>query len=258
MKKKRQDSREDVSCVDVPAVTGSDVTFSTDVSNHPTEITWFRDRSMIVELEEGRPPNFYRWGDRVITDLQSGTFILKSVTPEDSGEYKVERLVQGHITEEVFTLLVQDPVCKVEIRNITKENNVTLRCTCPDQSAPPKYKWVNESEHVVSEDWPLTVQKTNDQQWYGCEAWNDVSRSNATVILPALIDPGSLSAGSSTLIITVIIIILIILFIIGISTFVVLQKRKKKRTISNGNRKEIQISPEEAYLNDNREQPNSS
>ncbi|XP_069802295.1 uncharacterized protein [Dendropsophus ebraccatus] len=90
----------------VKLLSGSDAVFRADVSDRPSEITWLIGRDKIVDLEQGRLPDFYRMKERVVADLEKGTLILKVVTPADSGQYRANRLVEGKIFTNDFRLLV--------------------------------------------------------------------------------------------------------------------------------------------------------
>ncbi|XP_069802288.1 uncharacterized protein [Dendropsophus ebraccatus] len=194
----------------VKLLSGSDAVFRADVSDRPSEITWLIGRDKIVDLEQGRLPDFYRMKERVVADLEKGTLILKVVTPADSGQYRANRLVEGKIFTNDFRLLVFDHVCPVVIRNSTTGNNVTLQCKCSDRGAQPsKYEWYNHTSRLSGEE-SLMVQKGESAQLYRCVASNDLSKSEANVTVPAQTTAsGKRSYGLYGLIILPIIIVFI-------------------------------------------------
>ncbi|XP_069616533.1 basement membrane-specific heparan sulfate proteoglycan core protein-like [Ranitomeya imitator] len=171
----------------ITKVTGSSVTFRASGDVQPSEITWLKNEIKIVDLEEGKKPDFYGFyniKDRVDLNLTEKTFILRDVSPEDSGLYKAMLLVNGRITDLFFSLLVLDPVCKVSVQTMTVWHNVTLSCSCSSDGArPSQYKWRNVS-HRVSDQQNLTVSMGKEPQTLWCVASNEVSSSEATVTVP--------------------------------------------------------------------------
>ncbi|XP_073524847.1 uncharacterized protein [Phyllobates terribilis] len=171
----------------ITGVTGSNVTFRASVIVRPSEINWLKNEIKIVDLEEGKEPDFYRFyniKERVIVNLAEKTFTLLDVIPGDSGRYKAMLLVDGIFTNIFFSLRVLDPVCNVSVLNTTVGNNVTLRCSCSSDGAEPaQYEWRNVS-HRLSVQQNLTVSMGEKPQTLWCIASNEVSSSNATIIVP--------------------------------------------------------------------------
>ncbi|XP_069616527.1 uncharacterized protein [Ranitomeya imitator] len=198
-------------------VTGSSVTFRAGGDVQPSEITWLKDETKIVDLEEGKEPDFYGFyniKDRVDANLTEKTFILRDVTPEDSGLYKAVLLVNGRITDLFFSLRVLDPVCKVSVQNTNVGNNVTLNCSCSSDGArPSQYKWQNVT-HRVSDQQNLTVSMGKEPQTLWCVASNEVSSSEATVTVPRR--GPDLDKRPHYPIIAAVLLILIVLVIIGL------------------------------------------
>ncbi|XP_073407136.1 uncharacterized protein [Dendrobates tinctorius] len=170
----------------ITKVSGSVVTFRVNADVRPSEITWLKNENKIVELEEGREPDFYPFydiKDRVGVNLTEKTFTLQAVTPEDSGAYKAVLLVDDRLLNDFFSLRVLDPVCNVSIQNTIVGHNVTLSCSCSSGGArPSQYKWQNgitESDQQI-----LTVSMGKEPKTLWCVASNEVSSSNATVTVP--------------------------------------------------------------------------
>ncbi|XP_073524844.1 uncharacterized protein [Phyllobates terribilis] len=171
----------------ITGVTGSNVTFRASVNVRPSEINWLKNEIKIVDLEEGKEPDFYRFyniKERVIVNLAEKTFTLLDVIPGDSGRYKAMLLVDGTYQNLFFSLRVLDPVCNVSVQNTTVGNNVTLRCFCSSDGAEPvQYEWRNVS-HRLSVQQNLTVSMGEKPQTLWCIASNQVSSSNATITVP--------------------------------------------------------------------------
>ncbi|CAJ0947001.1 unnamed protein product [Ranitomeya imitator] len=182
----------------ITKVTGSSVTFRASGDVQPSEITWLKNEIKIVDLEEGKKPDFYGFyniKDRVDLNLTEKTFILRDVSPEDSGLYKAVLLVNGRITD-LFSVcwcscsnllsvtVIPQSVCKVSVQTMTVWHNVTLSCSCSSDGArPSQYKWRNVS-HRVSDQQNLTVSMGKEPQTLWCVASNEVSSSEATVTVP--------------------------------------------------------------------------
>ncbi|XP_075188882.1 uncharacterized protein LOC142280667 isoform X2 [Anomaloglossus baeobatrachus] len=89
--------------------TGSDVTFVANVSDRASEISWQKQDIKIIDLEQGKEPDFYphyNIQDRVSASLEAKTFTLRNVVPADSGSYKAVLLINGKLQDEFFNLLV--------------------------------------------------------------------------------------------------------------------------------------------------------
>ncbi|XP_073524846.1 lymphocyte function-associated antigen 3-like isoform X4 [Phyllobates terribilis] len=189
----------------ITGVTGSNVTFRASVNVRPSEINWLKNEIKIVDLEEGKEPDFYRFyniKERVIVNLAEKTFTLLDVIPGDSGRYKAMLLVDGTYQNLFFSLRVLDPVCNVSVQNTTVGNNVTLRCFCSSDGAEPvQYEWRNVS-HRLSVQQNLTVSMGEKPQTLWCIASNQVSSSNATITVPPR-TPESTGAYRSHIIIAV-------------------------------------------------------
>ncbi|XP_077155460.1 uncharacterized protein LOC143817877 isoform X2 [Ranitomeya variabilis] len=169
----------------ITKVTGSSVTFRAGGDVQPSEITWLKNEIKIVDLEEGKEPDFYGFyniKDRVDLNLMEKIFILQDLTPEDSGLYKAVLLVDGQFRNLFFSLRVLDPVCKVSVQTMTVRHNVTLSCSS-DGARPSKYEWRNIT-HRVSDQQNLTVSMGKEPQTLWCVVSNEVSRSNATITVP--------------------------------------------------------------------------
>ncbi|KAM4044277.1 uncharacterized protein ACNLHF_008272 [Anomaloglossus baeobatrachus] len=170
--------------------TGSDVTFVANVSDRASEISWQKQDIKIIDLEQGKEPDFYphyNIQDRVSASLEAKTFTLRNVVPADSGSYKAVLLINGKLQDEFFNLLVlasTDRVCNVSIRNMTKEHIVWLWCLCSsDGAAPSQYEWFNGSQSVSSQQ-NITVSMQKEPQILKCVASNRVSYSSATITVP--------------------------------------------------------------------------
>ncbi|XP_077155461.1 uncharacterized protein LOC143817877 isoform X3 [Ranitomeya variabilis] len=179
----------------ITKVTGSSVTFRAGGDVQPSEITWLKNEIKIVDLEEGKEPDFYGFyniKDRVDLNLMEKIFILQDLTPEDSGLYKAVLLVDGQFRNLFFSLRVLDPVCKVSVQNTTVGHNVTLSCSCSSDGAQPlQYKWRNVTHQVsgqqnltISDQQNLTVSMGKEPQTLWCVASNEVSSSKATITVP--------------------------------------------------------------------------
>ncbi|XP_077153916.1 uncharacterized protein LOC143816869 [Ranitomeya variabilis] len=202
----------------ITKLSGSSVTFRASGDVQPSEITWLKEEIKIVDLEEGKEPDFYGFyniKDRVDANLTEKTFILRDVTPEDSGMYKAVLLVDGRITNLFFSLRVLDPVCKVSVQNTTVGHNVTLSCSCSSDGAQPsQYKWRNVTHHV-SDQQDLTISMGKEPQTLLCNASNKVSSSNATVTVPPR-EPDLVQRSHNYIIPAILVPLIVLVIIIGL------------------------------------------
>uniref|UniRef100_A0A668AKE0 Ig-like domain-containing protein n=1 Tax=Myripristis murdjan TaxID=586833 RepID=A0A668AKE0_9TELE len=165
------------------AQSGHEATLRPTIHGQPENIFWTHDGNKVIQFDGSEEKVYSTYKNRIILDWGSGDLTIKDLTPEDSGQYRLEVNIQGKLHSFLQDLEVAKPTISCELNDASgSEPRAMLMCSVGTKnlSASTEFVWKLLEEQKPGQELPISLGGKNDDEEYCCVVSNPVSAKNAT------------------------------------------------------------------------------
>ncbi|XP_036401483.1 lymphocyte function-associated antigen 3-like [Megalops cyprinoides] len=198
------------------------------------EILWKHNGNKVVEFDQKNLNEFGQFKGRTALDVTRGDLTIKNLIENDSGDYKAELQIAGHLKYYHKAVKVIDVLKSPTVTCQANGTMVTLLCA-GDLSPVTQYSWEGpEAQNQSGPELRLQRKESSDSV-YTCVLSNPVSQSSEKFNIQSCFPAGD-EEDDSVPVVAIVVCLLLLLLLLLLILGLLFMYRKKYWSVGRGKR----------------------